>query len=77
MTENVYTNHLERAERALQAADDYVNRDNLEHSERQRLVDYRLRVAQVEATIAVAQRFDYLVGFLFDEGRAVNVTKVP
>lgn len=57
--------HLERAKRALESADDYANRDSPASREhREALVDYRLRVAQTEATMAVAEGLDALTELL-------------
>lgn len=67
------TDHFEQAARYAERAEDYANRDSVRREDREAMVSYNVRMAQVHATIAVAQRLDTMIGLVFDEGRLIRI----
>lgn len=65
--------HFETAKAHIARADDWANRDRVDPEFRPVIVDYNLRLAQIHATLAVAERLDALIGLVFDEGRSIKI----
>jgi len=72
------TDHAEIAEAHVAKADEWANRDGNQFTLewRDRMIDRELRLAQIHATLATAQRLDKLIELIFDEGRAITTASV-
>lgn len=69
------TDHFEQAADYAGKAEHYANADSIrDHGVRESMVSFNVHMAQVHATIAVAQRLDAIIGLVFDEGRRIGVT---
>lgn len=67
--------HFEQAAKHADSAETYANRDGISAEHREQLVSYNVRMAQVHATIAVAQRLDAILGHFEDRTVAVEMVR--
>ena len=66
--------YTEKAEAALEKAEEWANRDGVvDQKFRMDMVERNLIHAQVYATLAVADRIDWIIGLVFDDARAIHV----
>jgi hypothetical protein len=71
MDNRVLQDEHEQALTHIDKADEWANKDNVDPDYRRVAVDYHLRLAQIHATLATAQKLDTLIGLVFDEGRPI------
>jgi hypothetical protein len=65
--------NYEIALNSVDRADFWANKDNVDPVYRPIAEDRALRLAQIHATLAVAQKLDKIIELVFDEGRHIQV----